>query len=105
MISNSGDEMSLEFDQSALPALKKGWKRDFLIHSVGWVKDGDMNTAHGSTVEPFPYHGMSAYPPALGDSYPERKELEAYHEQYNTRVVNNENNREDLRPLAQGSDK
>jgi hypothetical protein len=105
VISNSGDEMSLEFDQSALPALKKGWKRDFLIHSVGWVKDGDMNTAHGSTVEPLPYHGMRAYPPAPGDSYPQQDELKGYHEVYNTRVVHNENNREDLRPLAQGSDK
>ncbi len=105
VISNSGDEMSLEFDQSDLPVLKKGWKRDFLIQSVGWVKDGDMNTAHGSTVEPLPYHGMSAYPPAPGDSYPQRNELKAYHERYNTRVVHNENDKEDLRPVGRGLNK
>ncbi len=104
VISNSGDEMSLEFDQTALPPLKKGWKRDFLIHSVGWVKDGDMNTAHGSTVEPLPYHGMGSYPPGPGDAYPAREELNAYKEEYNTRVVHNENNKPDLRNDATGLD-
>jgi hypothetical protein len=104
VISNSGDEMSLEFDQNSLPELKKGWKRDFLIHSVGWVKDGDMNTAHGGTVEPLPFHGMESYPPAPGDTYPKREELDTYQEQYNTRVVHSKNNRPDLSQRGVGGD-
>ena len=74
IISNAGDETSVKFDASKLPELKKGWKRDFLIHSVGWVKDGDINTALGSTVLPLPFHGMKSYPPSTDDKYPDNPE-------------------------------
>lgn len=87
IISNAGDETSIKFNAKILPELKKGWKRDFLIHSVGWVKDGDINTALGSTVLPLPFHGMSSYPPAEKDSYPEDPELQKYLREYNTRAV------------------
>jgi hypothetical protein len=87
VISNAGDEMSVEFKEADLPKLRKGWKRDFLIHSVGWVKDGDMNTATGNTVEPLPYHGMKNYPPKAGQSYPDKRELREYQRQFNTRDV------------------
>ncbi len=50
IISNAGDETTVAFSEKGLPALPKGWKRDFLIHCVGWVKDGDINTAFGNTV-------------------------------------------------------
>jgi tetratricopeptide (TPR) repeat protein len=87
IISNAGDETSVEFDTKGLPVLKKGWKRDFLIHSVGWVKDGDINTAYGKTVLPLPFHGMSSYPPSAKDSYPKDPDLQKYIQEYNTRVV------------------
>jgi tetratricopeptide (TPR) repeat protein len=87
IISNAGDETSVEFDANRLPELRNGWKRDFLIHSVGWVKDGDINTAYGSTVLPLPYHGMKSYPPSTDDLYPESPDLQKYHKEYNTRVV------------------
>ncbi|HJX72446.1 MAG TPA: FG-GAP-like repeat-containing protein, partial [Bacteroidales bacterium] len=41
IIKNAGDETTIEFSAEELPELPEGWKRDFLIHSVGWVKDGD----------------------------------------------------------------
>ena len=87
IISNAGDETSIEFNAEKLPELKDGWKRDFLIHSVGWVKDGDINTAHGNTVLPLPFHGMSGYPPSENDRYPNDPELKKYMLDYNTRVV------------------
>jgi hypothetical protein len=87
IISNAGDETSLEFDSNALPSLQKGWKRDFLIHTVGWVKDGDLNTAFGNTVLPLPYHGMKSYPPSPDDLYPDDPTLKKYNKEYNTRVV------------------
>ena len=90
VISNAGDEISISFEEKSLPRLKEGWKRDFLIHSVGWVKDGDMNTAAGSTVKPLPYHGMKSYPPGNEDKYPNGKVLEAYQKKYNTREVGQE---------------
>ncbi len=87
IISNAGDEITLEFDASKLPKLPEGWKRDFLIRSVGWVKDGDLNTAYGHTVLPLPFHGMSSYPPSENDAYPDDPELREYNRKYNTRIV------------------
>jgi hypothetical protein len=87
IISNAGDETTVEFDAKNLPELKKGWQRDFLIHSVGWVKDGDLNTATGNTVLPLPFHGMKSYPPAANDAYPNTPELQQYNRIYNTRSV------------------
>lgn len=87
IITNAGDETTIEFNAASLPPLPEGWKRDFLIHSVGWVKDGDLNTASGNTVLPLPFHGMKNYPPSKSDTYPNNSELEKYHREYNTRVV------------------
>jgi hypothetical protein len=87
VISNAGDEMTVEFDATRLPVIKPGWKRDYLIRSVGWVKDGDLNTAYGNTVLPLPFHGMKSYTPDAVDKYPANRELEEYNEEYNTRQV------------------
>jgi len=87
IITNAGDETTVEFGATALPALPQGWKRDFLIRSVGWVKDGDLNTAFGNTVTPLPFHGMNSYPPSETDIYPDSPELQKYNREYNTRIV------------------
>jgi Tfp pilus assembly protein PilF len=87
IISNAGDETSIEFETRSLPLLKEGWTRDLLIRSVGWVKDGDINTAEGSTVLPLPFHGMSGYPPSSEDKFPADAEFESYQAEYNTRIV------------------
>jgi len=91
IVKNAGDETSIEFDAESLPKLPKGWKRDFLIHSVGWVKDGDMNTATGQYVLPLPFHDMSCYPYGSDESYPSDKEHQDYLKEYNTRVVTTKN--------------
>lgn len=87
IISNAGDEATIKFNEKKLPVLHDGWKRDFMIRSVGWVKDGDLNTAFGNSVLPLPYHGMSSYPPSANDKYPDDPDLQKYHREYNTRVV------------------
>ncbi|MBA4410096.1 MAG: hypothetical protein C0397_11805 [Odoribacter sp.] len=97
IISNAGDETTISFDAKVLPQLKKGWKRDFLIHSVGWVKDGDINTALGSTVLPLPFHGMKSYPPSREDVFPNDPALQRYLQEYNTRVVNHDDYRNSLK--------
>ncbi|MGN6214315.1 hypothetical protein, partial [Parafilimonas sp.] len=79
-------EISIDFDASNLPVLPKGWKRDFLIYSEGWVKDGDLNTAYGQTVEPLPFHNMPAYPYRGETAYP-ADQHKTYMQQYNTREV------------------
>ena len=87
IIKNAGDETIIDFDADSLPALPGGWTRDFLIHSVGWVKDGDLNTATGQHVEPLPFHAMSCYPYGPEESYPDDPVHRRYLEEYNTRVV------------------
>jgi len=90
IITNAGDETTVKFNAKELPELKDGWTRDFLIHSVGWVKDGDMNTAFGNRVTPLPFHGMLSYPPSATDNYPDDPDLKEYNRKYNTRVVTTE---------------
>ena len=90
VIKNAGDETTIEFDAISLPELPEGWKRDFLVHSIGWVKDGDLNTAHGQTVEPLPFHGMTRYPYGDEEIYPSDPEHQRYLKVYNTRVVDTE---------------
>ncbi|MEO7822729.1 MAG: FG-GAP-like repeat-containing protein, partial [Gemmatimonadaceae bacterium] len=65
-----GDEATIQFDASSARTLPKGWKRDFLLYTDGWIKDSDLNTAFGTTVAPLPYHGVKTYPYSAGDAYP-----------------------------------
>jgi hypothetical protein len=87
VIMNAGDEISLEFTATELPELPSNWTRDFLFYNDGWLKDGDLNTAHGQTAEPLPFHGMTSYPYGHDDSYPNDPEYVNYMELYNTRKV------------------
>ena len=80
-----GDEVTVEFD--APPAPRAGWTRDFLLYSDGWIKDSDLNTAHGTTIEPLPYHAIRSYPYASGDAYPTDSMRTRYQREYNTRII------------------
>lgn len=62
VIMGSGDEMVLRF---AVPSqlLPNGWKRDFVMHNVGWDKDADLNTLAGESSVPLPFASMESYPP------------------------------------------
>jgi Tfp pilus assembly protein PilF len=85
VIMGSGDELKLQFQASALPAPRPGWKRDFLLKVDGWAKDRDANTAFSQSVEPLPFHGMSRYPYSVSEHYPTDAAHEAYRKEYNTR--------------------
>jgi hypothetical protein len=65
VVISGGDEIRLEFSlpQTKLP---EGWVRDFVLHSVGWDKDADLNTLAGQSTMPLPYREMTEYPPAAG---------------------------------------
>ena len=80
-----GDEVTVEF--AAPAAAPPGWKRDFLLYSDGWIKDSDLNTAHGTTVEPLPYHAITSYPYAPADRYPADSARQRYLREYNTRII------------------
>jgi hypothetical protein len=85
VIMGSGDELRLLFPAAGLPALKPGWTRDFLLLVDGWAKDGDANTAFSQTVEPLPFHGMSAYPYPASEHFPDDASHREYRDRYNTR--------------------
>ncbi len=55
---NGGDELTLSFAVDGLPAKPPGCVRDFFFYSIGWDKDSDFHVECGTTVEPFPFHGM-----------------------------------------------
>jgi hypothetical protein len=84
VVMGSGDELTLRF--TAPPdEPRPGWKRDFILHNVGWDKDADLNTVFGQTVEPLPFIGMEAYP--YIDSHPLANEAyRQYLRRYQTRV-------------------
>ena len=85
LIMGSGDEVRLRFAGDRLAQLKPGWKRDFILKVDGWAKDRDANTAYSQTVEPLPFHAMSAYPYPGNEHFPQDAAHEAYRKQYNTR--------------------
>ncbi|MDQ6704710.1 MAG: hypothetical protein M3Z85_01965, partial [Acidobacteriota bacterium] len=71
VIMGSGDELRLQFAAKTLPILPARWRRDFLLFVDGWAKDADANTAFSQTVEPLPFHGMSAYPYRADEHFPD----------------------------------
>ena len=80
-----GDELTMHFDATQLPALPEGWKRSFIFYANGWVKDGDLNTRFSETVEPLPFHGMSGYPYAATEHYPDDPAHREYLRTWQTR--------------------
>jgi hypothetical protein len=87
VVMGPGDEATIEFDASSAATLPKGWRRDFLLYTDGWIKDSDLNTAYGTTVDPLPFHAIKSYPYAPGESYPTDAAHRRYLQEYQTRVV------------------
>jgi Tfp pilus assembly protein PilF len=82
-----GDEATIQFDAASASTVPKGWTRDFLLYTDGWIKDADLNTAFGNTVAPLPFHGMKAYPYAPGEAYPTDAQHQRFLREYNTRLL------------------
>ena len=66
----SGDEVVLDFDPAKLPALPKGWVRDYFFVANGYEKDMDFYAAEANTVHPLPFRTMGTYPYPRGRSFP-----------------------------------
>jgi ASPIC/UnbV protein/VCBS repeat protein/tetratricopeptide repeat protein len=87
VIFGKGEEVTLEFPTKGLPPQPLGWLRSFLLRLDGYCKDMDPHTAFPDTIEPLPFHGMSAYPYPEGEGYPDDEEHRVYRQTYNTRRV------------------
>ncbi|MGB5815024.1 MAG: FG-GAP-like repeat-containing protein [Thermoanaerobaculia bacterium] len=96
VVMNAGDEMTVRFDAMKLPLLPPGWRRDFILSTDGWVKDGDLNTLLSKTVEPLPYHAMESYPDQPTHHYPDSSVHREYRETFQTRWVTDQHFREFL---------
>ena len=86
-IAKPGDEIALSFDATAIDALPDGWTRTFLLLADGFSKEMDLNSGSPDVVEPLPFHGMTRYPYAEPEHYPDTTAYRAYRDTYNTRVV------------------
>jgi hypothetical protein len=87
VIFGPGDEISVAFDASELPALPAGWKRSFVLRGWGYTKSDSPFVAHGGTIEPLPFRTMSNYPYGPDERYPTDTAHEEYRRRYNTRPV------------------
>ena len=80
----SGDEIALDFDPAKLPALPRGWVRDYFFVAKGYEKDMDFYAAEGDFVAPLPFLKMTDYP-YPGKSFPLDDSHVNYLLEYNTR--------------------
>ncbi len=80
----AGDALTLRFanDDAQLP---NGWKRDFVLHSIGYDKDADLNTLYGQTSDPLPFRAMTSYPFAPDELPPDSAAYRQYLKKYQTR--------------------
>jgi len=81
----SGDEVRLDFDPSNMPALPKGWVRDYFFAANGYEKDMDFYAAEGNYVAPLPFMSMGEYPYGAPKSFPLDDAHVNYILEYNTR--------------------
>jgi hypothetical protein len=84
VIFGSGDELTVTFDVPQ-KAPREGWKRDFLLHNVGWDKDNDLNVVTSQQVEPLPFQAMSGYPYRADEQYPDTPRHREYLRKYQSR--------------------
>jgi tetratricopeptide (TPR) repeat protein len=82
----SGDEVALDFDPSTLPALPKGWVRDYFFLANGYEKDMDFYAFQANSVDPLPFRSMGTYP-YPGKSFPLDETHLNYLLEYNTRHI------------------
>lgn len=87
-ILGAGDAVTIRFQADHAPKLPAGWKRDFIIHNVGYDKDADLNTIYGQFVEPLPFRAMRGYPDATGVEFPDLPIHRADLRRYQTREQN-----------------
>jgi len=85
VIFGTGEDMDLEFNAAAQPALPSGWVRDYFFYANGFVKDMDFYEASPFTVDAMPFHAMSNYPYEADQHYPDDTKHIVYQLEWNDR--------------------
>lgn len=88
VIMGHGEEITLRFAVDDFGPVPAGYVRSFVLKADSYCKDMDLYTAHPTTVEPLPFHGMSGYPYEATEHYPDTEMTRQYRSQYNTRRIN-----------------
>lgn len=57
----TGDAVELRFEVPTTP-IPAGYRRTFLLYTVGYDKDSDLHTFEGQRIEPLPTAEMTSYP-------------------------------------------
>jgi hypothetical protein len=87
VVFGSGEEIAVDFDPAHLPALPRGWSRDYFFMARGYEKDMDFYAADANTVAPLPFAAMPLYPYPAAVSFPADPDHLSYQLEYNTRYV------------------
>lgn len=78
VVISGGDEIRMKF-RAPENDPPEGYRRDFILHCVGWDKDADLNTLTGQSIGPLPIREMSSYPPTI-ESAPQFQSVAEEHE-------------------------
>jgi tetratricopeptide (TPR) repeat protein len=81
----AGDELTLEFAADKIPAKSATAVRDYFLFASGWDKDSDFHVASGTTIEPWPWHGLNDQ--SYGTQPRPTFTNDAWMQKYNTRWV------------------
>jgi tetratricopeptide (TPR) repeat protein len=87
VIMGRGEEVTLRFPAKIFGPVPAGRTRTFIFKKDSYCKDMDLCTAYADTVEPLPFHSMSAYPYRRNESYPDNEKTREYRRRFNTRRV------------------
>jgi hypothetical protein len=86
IIGRQGDSVSLQFNTAKIAPIAEGMERDYFFFVSCWFKvDGLPYLSF--TVEPLPFHNMSAFSYPTTESYPYNAHWN-YLRKYNTRKIN-----------------
>jgi FG-GAP-like repeat/ASPIC and UnbV len=81
-----GEELTIAFDASKLPAVPAGYSRSYVLRSWGYSKDTAPTTVTGGLVEPLPFRGAKNFPFLSADERRQADVMQAeYRKKWNTR--------------------
>jgi hypothetical protein len=86
VIGRRGDEIQLKFNSAELGEVPPGMERDYFFIASCWFKSPGLPYL-AFTVDPIPFHAMSAFPYPPTESYPHDAAHLSYLREYNTRTV------------------
>ncbi len=86
VIGRRGDQILLKFNAADAGDVPSGMIRDYFFIGAAWFKSPGLPYL-AFTVDPIPFHAMSAFPYPPSESYPQDADHLSYLREYNTRTI------------------